>query len=274
MAETISRGKDRFQYSLLGFFGLTFLISWGVWVPLAVLGVETAWSKIGAFGPSLAALLLAAGQNGKPGLRDLLGKLFLWRVHWGWYAFSILGPPLIMLAAIQIYRWQGGGGLVWNDPSQWYLSLAVLLYVLFTSVIGEEIGWRGYALPGLLSRVQTLGASLLVGAVWALWHLPLFWLPGDFHQELPLLVFFLQVAASSVIYGWMFVNTRGSLLLPNLFHAVTNTAVGLLPVLPMSTDGDLRPFYISVILLTAIAALLPVLFGRRLVISPNNEENS
>ncbi len=264
---------DRFQFSPLGFFGLTFLISWGVWVPLAVLGLHTEWSKIGAFGPSLAALGLVAFKNGKSGLQALLRKLFLWRVHGGWYAFSILGPPLILLAAIQIYRWQGGE-VVFNDPAQWYLSFLVFFYVLFTSVLGEEIGWRGYALPGLLRRYQTLEASLLIGAAWALWHLPLFWLPGDFHQELPLLVFLLQVVASSVIYGWMFVNTRGSLLLPNLFHAVTNTAVGLLPVLPMSTGGDLRPFLYSVALLVGGAILLPVLFGRRLVISPTIEGNT
>jgi membrane protease YdiL (CAAX protease family) len=252
--------------SVLIFFALTFLFSWVVWITLIVFQVETNWSKIGAFGPTLAAVLLVGLQRGKDGIKTLLGRLLKWRVDWGWYAFVFLASPLIMIFAIQVFRWLGGRGLVFQDPARWYLTIPVFFYVLLTSVLGEEIGWRGYAFPGLLENNNALRASLIVGGVWALWHLPLFWLPGDFHQELPLLAFLVQVSVSSVIYGWMYVNTRGSLLLPHLFHAVTNTAVGLLPILPMSAGGDLRPFYITVVLLLLVAGLLPVFFGKDLKI--------
>jgi len=259
-------GNQHSTRSVLIFFGLTFLFSWGVWFTLILLKVETDWSKIGAFGPTLAAVLLISLQRGKSGMKTLLSRLLRWRVAWSWYVFVFLASPLIMILAIQIFRWLGGSGLVFQDPARWYLTIPVFFYVLLTSVLGEEIGWRGYAFPGLLEKSSALSASLIVGVIWALWHLPLFWLPGDFHQELPLLAFLLQVTASSVIYGWMYVNTRGSLLLPHLFHAVTNTAVGLLPILPMSSGGDLRPFYITVILLLTFAGAFPILFGKKFVL--------
>ncbi len=258
--------KQKSSRSMLIFFALTFLFSWVVWITLIVFQVETNWSKIGAFGPTLAAVLLVALQQGKRGIKTLLSRLLRWRVHWAWYVFAFLASPLIMMLAIQIFRWVGGSGLVFQDPAQWYLTIPVFFYVLLTSVLGEEIGWRGYAFPGLLENNNALRASLIVGGIWALWHLPLFWLPGDFHQDIPLILFLLQVTASSVIYGWMYVNTRGSLLLPHLFHAVTNTAVGLLPILPMSTGGDLRPFNITVILLLLFAGILPVIFGKKLLV--------
>lgn len=246
--------------ALVKFFGLTFLITWGVWVPLVVLRVDSLLMKVGTFGPTLAALLLIGIREGKRGYRQIWSQLTRWRVNWYWFAAALLGPGLVMLAAVKLFTWTGGRGLVYQDPDQWYLIFPIFGYVLFTSVLGEEIGWRGFALPRLLQKYSPLQASLILGLVWGLWHLPLFWLAGDFHQDIPLVLFLVQVVASSVIYTWMYLRAGRSLLIIHLFHAATNTAAGLLPVLPFNAGGSLVPFAISVGLLTA-AALLVVLLG-------------
>lgn len=255
------------DHQVFQFLGLTFLLTWGVWIPLVILGWDTHLMKMGTFGPTFAALILIIRGRGKSGLIKLGQKLTLWRVSWGWYAFVFLGPPLIMLGAVQIYTWMGGAGLTYNDPGQWYLTIPIFFFVLFTSVLGEEIGWRGFALPGLLEKHNALAASLILGVIWGLWHLPLFWMAGDFHREIPFFPFLLQCTASAVIYSWLYVNTRGSLLIAHLFHAVSNTAAGLLPVLPGDTGGSLQPFYLTVGLLVLAAMVVVILFGVNLKLS-------
>jgi hypothetical protein len=217
--------------------------------------------KLGTFGPTLAALLLIGFREGRAGFIQIGRQLTRWRVSWIWYAAALAGPALMMAAAVFLFRLFGGTGLVFQDPSQWYLIPVIFGYVLFTSVLGEEIGWRGYALLGLMKNLRPLPASLILGAVWGIWHLPLFWLAGDFHQDIPLVLFLVQVTAASVIYTWMYLRTRGSLLIIHLFHAATNTAAGLLPVLPFNAGGSLAPFAVSVGLLTAGAGLVVLLGG-------------
>jgi hypothetical protein len=256
--ETEPKGSNR---DVRLFFGLTFLITWGVWIPLVLLRADTPLMKLGTFGPTLAALLLIGTREGKPGLIRIGRQLIRWRVSWIWYAAALVGPVLMMTAAVFLFRLFGGTGLVFQDLSQWYLIPVIFGYVLFTSVLGEEIGWRGYALPGLMKNLNPLPASLILGAVWGIWHLPLFWLAGDFHQDIPLVLFLVQVTAASVIYTWMYLRTRGSLLIIHLFHAATNTAAGLLPVLPFNAGGSLAPFAVSVGLLTAGAGLVVLLGG-------------
>jgi len=251
-------GKDS---SLFVFLGLTFLITWGVWVPLAVLEADTPLLKLGTFGPTLAALILIGFREGKRGYRRLWDQLTHWRVGWIWYAAALAGPAVVMLAAVKIFTWFGGQGLVYQDPEQWYLVFPVFGYVLFTSVLGEEIGWRGYALPRLLRTRSPLQASLILGAVWGIWHLPLFWMVGDFHQDIPYTPFLVQVLASSIIYTWIYLQTEGSLLIIHLFHAASNTAAGLLPILPFNAGGSPVPFYLTVGILAAAAGLVLLLGG-------------
>ena len=252
--------NDKEKKSLLIFFGLTFFITWGVWLLLIYLQLESPLMKLGTFGPTLAALVLIGFERGKSGFRELGTMLTRWRVSWIWYAVSLAAPALVIIAALGIYQGLGGSGLEYNDPAQWYLVFPMFFYILFTSVLGEEIGWRGYAFPRLINAVSPLGASLVLGLIWGLWHLPLFWMPWDFHSEMAFLPFLIQVLASSVIYGWIYMNTQGSLLIIHLFHTASNASAGLLPVLPISTGGDMRPFWLAVGLLTALAVLI-VLWG-------------
>lgn len=104
-------------------------------------------------------------------------------------------------------------------------------------------------------------SSLILGAIWSLWHLPLFWIPGDFHQQLPLIWFLIQTVAITVLYTWIFNATGGSLLIILLVHTASNTAFGVLPMLPEAADGSIRPAWILNILLAIAVSLVVLLNG-------------
>jgi uncharacterized protein len=243
---------------IVRFIIVTYAISWAFWGPMVVTGEHRALLIPGTFGPLAAALLLTARDAGWAGIRGLLGSLRTWRVDARWYLFIFLAPPAIVLAAIWLHVLLGGDRPAFNDPAGLWLVLPVFLYVLVFSVAGEEAGWRGYLLPRAQRRWGPLAASLVIGVVWGLWHLPLFLVAGNLHEELPLSLFLLQDVALAVLFTWMWNGTGGSLLLAHLFHAAVNTTLGVLPVLPMDTGGAIRPLWIAVGMLVVVAVFVTV----------------
>nr|WP_275403038.1 CPBP family intramembrane glutamic endopeptidase [Roseibacterium persicicum] len=143
------------------------------------------------------------------------------------------------------------------------MAPVIFLWVLAFSVAGEETGWRGYLLPRLLDRLGPLAASLVLGLAWSLWHLPLWALPGDFHAGLPVSLFLIQSLALSVVYTRLWLASSGSLIVAHLFHAASNTTLGLLPLIPGAGGEGLRALWIAVALLCALAAVLAARQSRR-----------
>ena len=246
------------RHSLLAFFLLAFGISWIVWVPAAAaswgllsLRLPLALTGLlGAFGPSLGAIILTSASDGVPGLRRLLGGLFLWRVGIRWYTFVLLYPAVISLTTTAFYVLFGGPAPDFADPpvlrlyplppelsavGPWPLQPFVFIQTLLIgSPMGEEIGWRGYALPRLQAIRSALGASLILGLLWGLWHLPLYLTYGHPLSEVFLGWYLLDIIADAVLFTWVYNNTRGSLLLMLLFH--TSIAItGLFLAFPQTT---------------------------------------
>lgn len=243
-------------------FFITYLISWACWLPAVLWFPETQWLRtVGTFGPMIAAILLAAVQGGKKGITYLLKPLFHWRVNITWYLFSIFGTVVVAGLSLATYRLIWGPLVFTHTPQPWYAVFIAFPYVLFTSVLGEEIGWRGYALPGLQKRYSALGASLILGTVWACWHLPLFWMAGDFHQMLPFSLFLIQELALTVVMTWLYNNTKGSLLIAHLFHTASNVTFFVLPVLPFDVNGNLLPLGLAVGFLVLFSGVLIVYYG-------------
>ncbi len=239
---------------------LAFSISWAGWLVLILTntapGFFNPWKLLAAFGPSLAGLLVIGINSGKAGLQEIWKQLTQLQVNWVWYLISLVLPPALMLTSLEIHILLGGTGLAFNDPVEIYRVIPVFMLVLFFSVLGEEIGWRGYALPWLQKRFNALGSSLILGLIWALWHLPLFWLPGDFHEQLPLIWFLLQTVSITVLYTWVYNATHRSLFMILLLHTASNTAFGVLPMLPEAASGSLRPAWILNILLVLAAGFV------------------
>lgn len=227
----------------LKYFVITFTFTWFFWT-LAALGARDVipalpgLSVIGTFGPMVAAVILTAQESGRAGLRSLLSRVVRWRVAPIWYGVALLGPLVLTLGAIVLEVAVLGGQppslrlLIGELPSTLLTLLVNAVYMLIFVTLGEEVGWRGYALPALQARYSALLASVILGVMWALWHLPVFFNPDTSYSNLPFFSFLPFIVLITVIMTWLFNSTGGSVLMAMFFHAVINTADELWKVLP------------------------------------------
>lgn len=215
------------------------------------------------YGPMLAALAVTLAGEGKSGVARLLRGFLVWRVGWRWYAFIVL-YPLALHLLVSVIGWLTGGpaprffesaGIPAGNP--WLVFLVLALYHTLVRGIGEETGWRGFALPRMQSRWGALQGSLLLGALWGAWHFH----PANFRTLLsPLgVIVFFNIVATTVIYTWVYNHTRGSLLIAALFHMTLNVAEWVIPLGLMT--GALRNFVIQVFILWFIVIVLVCKFG-------------
>jgi membrane protease YdiL (CAAX protease family) len=160
--------------------------------------------------------------EGRRGIADLFRHITIWRVGVVWYVLAI-GVPLLVAVVAQVAHAMVAGGPIGMSLST-PLPLTVILALL---VIGEEIGWRGFALPRLQHRYTGLAASLILGGVWACWHLANATLPGleAYWSSFPAFLFF--VLGQTIFFTWMWNRTAGSLLVMWILHAMVNTSISL-----------------------------------------------
>jgi membrane protease YdiL (CAAX protease family) len=254
------------RHPLVIFFLLVFILTWAVWVPRASGAPLGVVGQVWTWAPAIAALLAAALTGGRGALRELDSRLVRWRVGWQWYLVVILGPAAFSLALAGIYTLFGGSWAEAAPPA--ILEGPLLLLPLFlviltlTDGLGEELAWRGFALPRLLTRYNALVASVVLGVIWALWHLPLLWTEGNsmFHQPLWLLL--LDVTAKSILFTWVFLHTRGSVLIAMLFHGATNLFI----VSPdVASTGDLALPVLAMVAKWVLVGIVLVVAGPSLV---------
>ena len=249
------------------FFALAFGISWALWVPAALFGSRSTLLVVlaGAFGPTLAALLRTALHDGRRGLKRLLGRLPSWRVGAGWYLVMLLGTAAVGFLTILPYPLFGGPPVSFSPavpPA--FLPVVFLVSLLFGGPLNEEAGWRGYTLPRLQSEKSALSSSLILGLVWGLWHLPLFFVGGTSQSGWPFVPFVLWTVALSVLLAWVYNNTGGSLLLAVLAHGAVNFTAGFLfPIFPAAGAEDATPFLLYAALLGVAAVAVVLLAGPR-----------
>src|SRR5215217_4024503 len=215
------------RHPLMAFFVLAYALSWILESPLVFLSDSVTATQnlvvriLASNVPSAVAIVLTAIVLGRGSLRKLLGRLLIWRVDPGWYLVMILGPVALAGGVVALNALMGGPALSLGMP---LLGVAVFLaFSIFPgSALGEEIGWRGYALPRLQAGRSALSASLLLAPIWALWHLPL-WLTGK-PTSTPIFyaAFVVSAFALSVILTWVYNSSGGSLLMVVLLHATMN----------------------------------------------------
>lgn len=249
--------KDSPLRRVVFFSLLAFVITWAVWVPRAI-DSDGLFGELGAFwtyGPALAAVATAAMTAGRNGLRELGSRLTTWRVGWVWYVVAIVGP-LAIASVIGLVNMAFGGTFaeaIADVVDDGIGAVALTLVALsLTDGLGEETGWRGYALPRLLEVTGAVGASIVLGLIWAAWHLPLFWTDGASLFETSILVLFLRLPATAIMFTWLFQRTKGSLLLAIVFHAALNLFASA------PTVDSLQVLWIGVVVHWAVAlALIP-----------------
>lgn len=201
------------------FFAWAFAFTWGLQLPalLAMRGLIAGTPQrymllvgLGGFGPAVGAMI-AARRNG--GIRALLRPLGIWRVDARWY-FAALGlPGAVFVVAASAYNLLGHAEPLLYAPNQ-----AAFVAAIFVFSIGEEVGWRGFALPRLRAWCGPFGASAIIGVVWTAWHIPMLTLQGVSAPSL-YVVFVAYMIGASVLLTWIYQHTRGSLLLAVLTHA-------------------------------------------------------
>jgi uncharacterized protein len=222
--------------SLPVFFGLAWFISWVLWLPLvlAALGHSTVpvvrhHHFLGALGPVAAACIVTAMTTGRKGVAALLSRLALRRGEMKWLLIAVLGPVMLFVVAALVNRCVNGVtvdirqfGRVNEFPQLGVLS--VLLCYMLTFGLGEEIGWRGFALPRLQARSSALTASLILSVGWAIWHLPAFWYrPGYSSMTAPGIAgWFFSLVTGAILLTWLFNSSGGNLLVVSAFHAAVD----------------------------------------------------
>ena len=268
----------------LKYFVIAFAFTWLFWT-LAALGARDVipalpgMTALGAFGPLMAAVIVTAQDSGGAGLRSLLGRIVRWRVAPIWYAVALLGPLVITLVAVVLEVVALGsqppslGTLIGELPSTLLTLLVNAVYMLIFVTLGEEVGWRGYALPALQARYSALLASVILGVVWTVWHLPAFFNPDMSYSNLPFFLYLPFMVLVAILITWLFNSTGGSVLMAMFFHAMINVADELWKVLPENSVAPANAaeataanahYYIMLTIIAGFAAVVVVLvYGQR-----------
>ena len=271
------------RYPLTAFFALAYAGSWIVWLPMLLAGNNlllpaSAISPGLRFlllilapfaGPTLAAFIMTAATGGKAGVRALLGRYVQWRFGPPWYFIALAGPPtLLMLSVAAVY---GATALPPLGEQGMQIGLAYLVTLVVNlfigGILGEEPGWRGFALPRLQARYGALVGSVILGVIWSPWHIPLILTPGGATWTGSFALYIALSVAFSILHTWVSNGTRASLLAVMLLHAAINTSTRLiLPSVPglSRDDGNL----LLVVVYSAIALLVVALTKGRLAYEP------
>lgn len=222
--------------SPLAFFILTYILSWSIWITLIAgssqipEGVSNIVRLFGVLMPAISGIVLTAYTGGS-GVKRLFSRFKIWRVGSKWWLAVILVYPGMLIAAGLIYN-------LFGQPTVNVLpinagTLIANIIFLLIATLGEEIGWRGVALPALQRKYTPFNSSLVLGFLWSIWHLPFWLLIGTLSQfgSFYFIMNFLFIVPTTFFITWFFNNTRGSLLLPIVFHVVFNIVnVAIFPV--------------------------------------------
>lgn len=213
------------QRDLIPFFSMAFLIAWGIlglymynpdtMVPLfGNLTGEHPFFYLAVYAPAIAALTMVLYRHSFAGVRRFLSRLLLWRASLYWYGLILIVVPLVFYVSALLKEGEYDSLFPFESVE------AYLLALLFMAIKGpvEEIGWRGLALPLLQRRMAPIWAALVLGVIWALWHYPAFLLSGTPQSAWSVTPFFVGTVALSIIVTPLFNRSRGSILLPALFH--------------------------------------------------------
>ena len=262
------------RHPVAAFFVLAYTVSWVGFLP-SVLGADEAFGGVNLlvaqFGPALAALAVLRYTGGS--IREWARRIVRWRVPLRWWAATIAIPVVIFGTTGVGFALLGYDPELSRLPDPLLTFLPTLIGLSLLAGLGEEPGWRGFGLPRLQARYGPLGATLLLGSVWAVWHLPVFWIDPNANHEItdPLVLGWMMLLTAvgivlySFFYTWIYNNT-GSVLLMMVLHGGFNTATTHL--VPFADEIVFGPTYTTLltlqvsVMLVAVIALVALTGGR------------
>lgn len=238
------------RFPMTTFLALAFLIDWSLRIGLASLAFFLP-KLIAEYAPFIAACIVSGALYGRSGVKALLGRLKQFRLAPKWYLFVIFGPAVIQLSAVWLFSLYTG--TTFHFVANLLVQPFVVLLGLLLSV-GEEVGWRGFAQPHLQSRYGLVGSALLIGVLWAFWHIP-----GDITSwsmlaeprvYIAFLWFLITTVTGSLLMAWVYNRTQGKLPLMCIFHLTLLLFWDFIDV-PTNTTGSFNAFELSIVLLAA-----------------------
>jgi uncharacterized protein len=257
------------SHPVYAFFLFAYIISWVFWIPMTLLFPGSPAGVLplilvfcGTFGPVVSAVILAWVLAGRKGIEKLVKHVTFWRVRVRWYLVALCLPLLVILAGLALFIASGNSPGTISAVVPWYLLPVVFVFALITGgPLVEEPGWRGFALPFLLESKSPLFASLLLGVVWSLWHLPLFFISWSSQFGLSLVYYVIMNIGFATLITWVFISTKESVLPAMILHTSFNVAATLLPVSPAASGSSL-PFMLIAVIMCCAAAVVVVIRRR------------
>src|SRR5512147_2674302 len=203
------------NYPALSMFVLALIFGSVVSLAIASDLLPPEAAQLGALSSSLAAIVLVVVEGRKGGLRELLSRFLIWRVGLQWWAVTLFFAVIPSVAALYLFNLLGGPPVDWSELPPLYTVVPMFILFTIAAGIGEEFGWRGFLLPRLQTRHNALVSGLIVGAIWATWHIPLFFIKGTFQYNMQsqagllpaILGYSVFVIFSSIQFTWVFNNT-------------------------------------------------------------------
>lgn len=213
-------------------------------------------SFIWYYGPCLAALVVTRMTKGNLGIRNLFKRMLQWRVKWSCYLFIVLYPVALHLSVVGLDYLINGTTITFLQAegvpqgNVIVILLGLILLQIFQRGIGEETGWRGFALPELQTNNSALKSSLLLGLIWAVWHFQ----PANFNALISIggIFVFFNIFLTTFLFTWLYNHTNGSLLMAILFHMSLNIMEYIIPIGIAETSLPRHFLRIGFILLTVV----------------------
>ena len=222
---------------------MTIIWSWTFWfIGLYLLKDEINQESIGKFlifffsgvyGPSISAIVTTFIFDGIEGVLNLLKKLFIWNVPLKNYLYIIILPTIFVIIGIGLYNIFIGD--IGSFDLMAFVSIPAVLWAgIYAGPLGEELGWRGFLLSELKKEQSNLKSAIIIGIIWFIWHIPLWWAPfgtlvsGESISFLPIITYFLMLICLSIIITWLVINSKGSVFVALLFHLSINAGIALL----------------------------------------------
>lgn len=263
------------------YFILTFTLSWLQWLPFVLWGFNmiqlsaplaslmTPAVMLGAFCPMISAVFLVQKKNGWIGVKRFFRNALSFQIKKTYIILAILLPLIVTALAHYLVNFSGIDILPPNlFPENLSVPVIVLIipYILFILVAGggqEEFGWRGYAQEPLQERFGILGGSAVLGIAWGVWHLPLWFMPGEGHAYYSFLAFMIFVISMSISIGWLYNASGKKMVIPLLFHTFSNVSVPFFPIMHME-DVPQPGYWIWAIINVILALCLTIIYRNKL----------
>lgn len=266
---TIPTKEKENNNNLVKFFVIAYAISWLFQLPRVLSDNELAQvpslllplSSFAVIGPFIAAFWLTYKASGREGMKTLWKRGWNFKFEKKWLAIVLLIPVITSGLTILIINLLGGEILWEHQPLPLIMAVPVFIIIFLTQALPEEYGWRGFALDRLQGRWNALTASLILGFLWGLWHLPLHFMVGTTQEVIPVVDFILKQMVGAIFYTWVYNNTNRNVFLAILLHAVWNVFGGLIPYW-VTSQGRWVNFGVEIV----IAALIIIIYGAKTLV--------